>query len=195
MAAELGKFISEQLKTLPKNHPDRKFLKRELLVVKEEELYKKWYSMDFDTDEMKVKQLLRKYIALDYDRHGHLSGDRQKYNEDVKKREIEKYGEKSIVSLLPSDSSLFGKIIPRLFSWGIHTKQDLNDSVFKFGNKDILTTCSGSVNVCMHDEVIKRDITEIGNLECSVKSLMLRIAHIECDEERLVEPQGKSGLN
>jgi hypothetical protein len=125
MVMELGRFISDQLKTLPKDHEDREFLSQEYLRVREKELRDEIISAGFNS--AKLKQTLNGFVDLAKHKHKPISGDERKQNADIKRVEAEKFKEESITNLLPDNSVLFNMVINPLLREGINTAQDLRE--------------------------------------------------------------------
>lgn len=127
MAAELGKFITEQLAKLSPGHPDRPLLKGTLDIVN---AYSERVSRigEYDTSTLasieEAKEKVRTLVEKD-------SLERKmtaKKIMDLKKRETERFGEESIVNLLPTESRKFTRIINALIQNEVRTKQDLADT-------------------------------------------------------------------
>jgi|WetSurMetagenome_2_1015567.scaffolds.fasta_scaffold96704_2 hypothetical protein len=130
MLHEVGRFISDQLKTQPKNYnPDRDFLKGELLRVQERELLNERFSAGRSV--AKTKHVLKGYVALADRKYARLPEDEKKQNAITRKTEIEQFGEESIAGLLPGSSVFFSRIIKPLIKQEIHTKQDLKEKHFE----------------------------------------------------------------
>jgi hypothetical protein len=123
---ELDRFVSNQLKTLPKKHPDNIFLTEEFFRIREKKLENELFLTGHSVT--KVKKVLRGYVGLASLKHGYLTPDERKQNTAIQDAEIKQFGKESIASLLPSNSVLFSRVTKPLLKNNIHTKQDIKEN-------------------------------------------------------------------
>jgi len=132
MAAELGKFISEQLVKLPKNHIDRGFLELKLAEVKEREGLKREQSLptsigeNISPEELLLKRAeerLKEMIDLDIIDNGEYAEKTIRGN--VSHRRAFPEDDDSIYSLMPVNWKFSSALRNALWRSGVCTEGDL----------------------------------------------------------------------